>query len=148
MEVMHSVSDLKTQTFPTEHWAKRWLYSAAVLSSATGLIHMWFAPEHFEEWIGYGLFFVISSTAQIIYALVLLAWKPTRSWLLAGIFGNTFIILLYIVTRTLGIPVGPEAGMVEPLGILDVLSKIIEIALIACLIELLQIQTTFSSGRE
>lgn len=136
---MQSQLDPASQTRTAEHSAKSWLYSAAGLSALAGAIHMWYAPEHFEEWVGYGLTFIISSTAQIIYALVLLARKPTRSWLLAGILGNGFIILLYLVTRTLGIPVGPHVGHGEPYGIPDVLSKIAEMALIVCLIKLLKV---------
>lgn len=114
--------------------SKRWLYGAAALSVVAGLIHLVVAPEHFEEWIGYGLFFAVATVAQLMYALLIVAWKPTRNLLLAGIIGNGLIIGLYLVTRTFGIPFfGPHAGHVEPIGMLDTISKIIELGLIACL---------------
>ncbi len=46
---------------------------------------------------------------------------------------------LYRVTRTIGIPyIGPEAGTIESAGLLDVTSKLLELALIACLVLILR----------
>lgn len=84
--------------------SRPWLYSAAVLSVIAGAIHLVVTPEHFAEWIGYGLFFLMATIAQLGYAVLLLTQKPTRTVLLAGILGNSLIIGLYLITRTLGIP--------------------------------------------
>jgi hypothetical protein len=71
---------------------------------------LWVIPEHFEEWWGYGLFFLIVTIAQALYAVILLRW-PGQGLLLAGIAGNSAIILLYLLTRTVGIPFfGPGRG--------------------------------------
>ncbi len=129
------------------HHSKRWLYGAAVLSFVAGLIHLVVGPEHFEEWLGYGLFFAVATVAQVMYALLIVAWKPTRSLLLVGIIGNGLIIGLYLVTRTLGIPFfGPHAGDVEPVGVLDTISKIVELGLIACLIVAWRVQPNTAHG--
>ena len=50
------------------------LYLAAVLSLAAASIHVWAMPEHFEEWWGYGAFFVGAAVFQGLYGLVLL-WR-------------------------------------------------------------------------
>lgn len=115
---------------------KRLQYTAAALSVLTGLIHLFVTPEHFEEWIGYGLFFFIAATCQLLFAVVITVFTPpTREVLWAGILGNAAIIALWVVTRTIGIPFfGPEAGEIEPIGLADSLSKITELALIGCLI--------------
>ncbi len=34
------------------------LYTVAALSLLAALIHLWVMPEHFEEWWGYGAFFL------------------------------------------------------------------------------------------
>jgi hypothetical protein len=129
------------------HHSKWWLYSAAILSVVAGLIHLVVAPEHFEEWLGYGLFFAVATVAQLMYALLLVAWKPTRNLLLAGIIGNSLIIGLYLVTRTLGIPFfGPHAGDVEPIGMLDTISKIVELALIVCLVVMWRVRPAAIHG--
>jgi hypothetical protein len=54
---------------------------AAVLSLLAALLHVWVMPEHFEEWWGYGAFFLVAATAQALYAVVLLrAPTPTILW--------------------------------------------------------------------
>jgi len=120
--------------------ARPWLVRAAGLSAGAGVIHLMVTPEHIDHWIGYGLFFLVAAAAQLGYS-ALLALKPSREALLAGVIGNGLILGLYLVTRTVGIPYfGPEAWVVEPVGIVDALSKVIEIALIACLLVLLRLQ--------
>lgn len=113
---------------------------AMKLSIVAGLIHVLAAPSHLEEWIGYGAFFLLASTAQVCYALLLAIETPSRKLFWAGILGNAAIIALWVVTRTTGIPFfGPEAGEVEPVGLLDSISKITEVVLIYHLVLLLRI---------
>jgi len=98
----------------------RTLYAAASLSLVAALIHLWVMPEHFEEWWGYGTFFLATAAAQLLYVPLLLRW-PSKTVLLAGIAGNLAIVVLYLLTRTVGIPLlGPEAGKVEGVGLADV----------------------------
>jgi MFS family permease len=105
------------------------LYAAAALSLLAALIHLWVAPEHFEEWWGYGAFFVVAAAAQLLYGPVLLRW-PTRAVLLWGIAGNLMIVALYLLTRTVGIPLfGPKAGEVEQIGFADVCATTSELGL-------------------
>ena len=105
------------------------LYAAAVLSLVAALIHLWVAPEHFEEWWGYGAFFLAAAAAQLLYVPLLLR-RPTRAVLIAGIAGNLAIVALYLLTRTVGIPLlGPEAGKVEGIGFADVCATTSELGL-------------------
>ena len=105
------------------------LYAAVALSLVAGLVHLWVAPEHFEEWWGYGAFFLVAAAAQVLYAPVLLRW-PSRGVLLAGIAGNIAIVALYLLTRTTGIPLfGPEAGEVEGIGFADVCATTSELGI-------------------
>jgi hypothetical protein len=54
--------------------------------------------------------------------------------LLAGILGNSSIVLLYLATRTLGVPaVGPHAGEVEAVGALDACATVSEVVLVGAL---------------
>jgi len=106
------------------------LYAAAGFSLVAAIVHLWATPEHFEEWWGYGAFFLVSAVAQAAYAALLLA-RPSQRFLIAGIVGNSAIVLLYLVTRTLGIPFfGPEAGVVEGGGALGVIATASEAALV------------------
>lgn len=123
---------------PTMTRSKTWLYAAAGLSTLAGLLHLLVMPEHFEEWLGYGLFFLVVALAQLVYAVLLLRWPASRALLVAGIVGNTTIVGFWAFTRTVGVPLGPAAGEVEAIGAIDTLSKLIELALIGCLLLLLR----------
>ena len=93
------------------------------------LIHLWVVPEHFGEWWGYGAFFLVAASAQLLYVPLLLRW-PTRTVLLLGIGGNFAIVVLYLLTRTVGIPLfGPEAGEVEGVGFADVCATTSELGI-------------------
>ena len=114
--------------------SKTILYAAAVFSLLAAGIHLWATPEHFEEWWGYGAFFLVSAVAQGAYAAALLRWPPGRALLLLGLWGNLSIVALYLVTRTVGIPFfGPHAGEVEGIGAADLSATAAEFALIAVL---------------
>jgi manganese oxidase len=117
--------------------SKMILYAAAAFSLIAALIHLWVIPEHLEEWWGYGAFFLISAVAQGAYSGALLRW-PRRPLLLLGIGGNVSIIVLYLLTRTVGIPFfGPHAGEVEGVGVADLCATTSELALVVALLGVL-----------
>lgn len=130
---------------------KKLLYGTAGLSVAAAFVHGIVTPEHFEEWWGYGIFFLIAALAQLFYGLFLVfqPWQPdpireTKGFSVtylywAGIIGNGFLIVLYLVTRTVGIPFfGPEAGEVEGVTVLSLVSKMLEASVIIALFILLR----------
>ncbi len=110
------------------------LYTVAALSLLAALIHLWVMPEHFEEWWGYGTFFLVAAVAQVVYVPLLLRWPNRTLLLLLGIAGNSAIVLLYLLTRVVGIPLfGPEAGEVERVGFIDVCATSSEAAIVVAL---------------
>lgn len=127
---------------------RRWQLIAVALSILPGWTHVFAAPEHFREWIGYGLFFAIAAVCQVAYAFLLGRRIPPSPRLLwAGVLGNAAILALWAVTRTVGVPFfGPGAGEVEPVGVLDLLSTAAEAALIACLFVLLRARRSVMRG--
>jgi hypothetical protein len=109
------------------------LYAAAALSPLAALVHLWVAPEHFEEWWGYGAFFVVAAASQLLYAPIVLLW-PAPTVLLSGIAGNLAIAVMYLLTRTVGIPLfGPEAGQVEGFGFVGVCATASEVGIAVAL---------------
>jgi hypothetical protein len=111
-------------------WSDTTLRVAAALSLLAAIIHLWVIPEHFEEWWGYGTFFVVVALAQGLYALCLLR-RPGRPLLLFGVAGNMTIVILWLVTRTSGIPLlGPHAGDVEEVGALDLFCTLAEVCVV------------------
>ena len=115
---------------PAQGRAGTTLRAVAALSLLAAMIHLWVMPEHFEEWWGYGTFFLVSAFAQGLYGPGLLRW-PNRVILLAGVAGNLAIVILWLVTRTSGIPLfGPHAGEVEDVGTLDLICTLAEVGII------------------
>ncbi len=111
-------------------------YTAAVLTLIAGIIHGLYIQEHFEEWWGYGWFFLISTIAQLVYVPLILMplGRFTRTVYWIGIIGNAAIVIMYLVTRTLGIPFfGPGAGEIEEASLLGIISVVAEILLIIAL---------------
>lgn len=106
----------------------RILNAAAALSFTAALIHVSVAPAHFAEYWGFGAFFVISAAGQLVWAG--LAWSGTedRRILALGALGNLAIAVFWLASRTVGLPVGPESGQAEGLGLHDALATVDEIA--------------------
>ena len=66
--------------------------------------------------------------------MALVRW-PTPEFLWLGIVVNLGIIVLWAWTRTIGIPLfGPHAGEVEPVGTIDIVSKLAEAGVVALLV--------------
>src|SRR5215470_11991034 len=111
--------------------ARPYLYGGlAALSAGAAAIHFAVVFEHFHKYVLYGVFFLIISWAQAIWAAVVL-WRPSRLWLWLGLAGNAIILAVYLASRTTGLPFGPDKGHTEPFGALDVVCAAVELALIA-----------------
>jgi hypothetical protein len=101
----------------------------AALSAGAAAIHFAVVFEHFVEYTLYGVFFLIVSWAQLIWPAVLL-WRPSRLWLWLGMGGNAIVIAVYAASRTVGLPFGPGLHHPESVGALDLVSCVLEVALI------------------
>lgn len=98
---------------------------AAGFSVLAGLIHYAVVPEHRSEWVWYAVFFTLLGAFQLIWAAA--AWSVRRRWLfLLGILANAAAIALWIISRTAGLPFGPDAGEPEPAGFIDILCVLAE----------------------
>ena len=80
---------------------------AIVCSTAAALAHLVAAPSHFTWWPAAGVFFVVLGFVQLSYAIAILRGATGETLLLAGIWGTVAIILLYVASRTVGIPWSP-----------------------------------------
>jgi hypothetical protein len=109
---------------------------AAALSLVAGWIHLVVVERHFQEWWGYGAFFLAAAAGQLLFTVLLL--RRTWSWLpLAGIAGNVAIIGMYVLSRTNGPPLGPHSGRPEDAGPLDLVATAAEFGVIVALVALL-----------
>ena len=104
-------------------------YSVASASTGAAAIHYAVVAEHFDEWWGFGLFFVASAVAQLVWAVVVVASR-SRLLIWFGVIGNAAIVVLWIVTRTVGTLVGPEPARPEPIGLADSVATAFEMTIV------------------
>ena len=106
------------------------LVSASLGAAA---IHFSVIGEHFQEWWAFGLSFVAAAWFQAWWAVVF-ALRPARAVAAAGGIVNAAIVVVWIVSRTVGLPFGPDAGKPEAVGFADVLTTALEVVLVAGLL--------------
>ena len=70
-------------------------------------------------------FFVVVAAAQLVWGAVALARAP-RWWLALGAVGNLVVVATWVVSRTVGLPVGEFAGTTLPVGFSDGLATALE----------------------
>src|SRR5215472_18977785 len=74
----------------------------AALSVGAAAIHFAVTFEHFNEYVLYGVFYLLISWAGAIWAPVVL-WRPSKLWLWLGIAGNAIILAVYFASRLTGL---------------------------------------------
>lgn len=132
----------------------------AALSVGAAAIHFAVTFEHFSEYSLYGVFFLVLAWAQLLWPVVLIAlpvssWAPARAprparcpagwlrsgltplaarrmalWLWLGIVGNVGVLVVYLSSRSIGLPIGPDTTSTESWGGLDLVCGIEEILLV------------------
>jgi hypothetical protein len=103
--------------------------SLAALSMAAAAIHFAVMGEHFAEYVAFGVFFSVVAWLQAMWAVGVTV-LPSKRLLLVGLVGNALVVLVWLFSRTTGLPIGPEAGVPEPAAFVDVLSTILEVAIV------------------
>jgi hypothetical protein len=106
------------------------LLAIAALAWAAGLIHAVAGVDHFREYWLFGLFFALLAPAQVVWGGGVYR-SPRRRLLIAGGALNVAVALLWVVSRTVGLPLGPETWRPEPVGAIDLLASCDEAALAA-----------------
>jgi hypothetical protein len=104
--------------------------AVALASLEASIIHGALGPSHFHEATIFGVFFVVSSALQAIWALLIVR-RADRLVLSIGVWGNAAVLVLWGVTRTVGLPIGPETWRPEAVGAPDVVSCLCELAVIS-----------------
>lgn len=84
-----------------------------LLSGGAALVHFAAIGEHFTEYWLFGLFFMGLSLLQMAWAIAVMV-RPSRPLLWIGAVGNALVVGVWILSRTMGLPFGPESG--EPMG--------------------------------
>jgi hypothetical protein len=108
----------------TDRAALRLLLGAA--ATGAGVIHLAFAPEHLREWLPLGVGFLVAGVLQLAWALAVVTRDSRRLLWLGGVFSLAFVAV-YVMSRTTGLPLGPEAFEPEGVGAADLLCCALEV---------------------
>jgi len=97
--------------------------------AASAGIHLAVVPSHWAAAEVYGVFFLVAGACQLAYSVLVLI-RPLRALVAVNLAGNLGLVLLWLQTRTAGIPLGPDAGVREPVGVLDLASVACELVVV------------------
>lgn len=111
----------------------------ALLSLAAGAIHLAVIEAHFREYWLFGVFFVVVALFQLGWGFLLL-FRQRTTWLWLGAGVNAAVLAIWTLSRTVGLPVGPEAGVPESISLADLVASGYEILIVAGVAGLLRPQ--------
>jgi hypothetical protein len=104
---------------------------AALLLAGAALIHSSVVRAHLDHWRPESMFFLALAMAEAYLAVGLVLWD---SWSLyvATIALNLLTAGIWLWSRTVGLPLGPEAFQAESIGALDAICTAFELG--ACVL--------------
>jgi hypothetical protein len=133
--VLVSRTEAPDEVVETDSTRARVLWRLAIIATvASGVVHAAAVPHHAEENAVFGVFFFVSALVQFLWC-TLAVLSPSRSLLTSGVVVNVALIVLWALTRTVGLP-GLLDGP-EEVGPWDVSSKIWELIALVCCVLLL-----------
>jgi hypothetical protein len=105
-------------------WPLQWLVVLTLAGAA--VIHADQIAVHLEEWRAAGLTFIGMAVVQAALAALILL-RPSRPAYLWSMAVSLFTVALWAVSRTAGLPIGPEAGEPEMVGRPDLTASALEV---------------------
>jgi hypothetical protein len=103
----------------------RVLSAIALASIAAGAVSLAAAATVGRDSTQNLAFFVVVAAAQLAWGAIALARAP-RWWLALGAVGNLVVVATWVLSRTVGLPVGEYAGITLPVGFPDGLATALE----------------------
>jgi len=133
--------DAEVETAPPDRTAEaaaRWLLAGCSLGAAA--VHFAYSSAHFAQYWLYGVFFVTTAWIQLVWALGVVL-RPRRWVFLLGYGVNAAIIVVWALSRTVGVLVGPGASVKEAARFPDILTTLLEaVVMLGSLVLLLRPQ--------
>jgi hypothetical protein len=110
----------------------RWL--VAVCLGGAAVLHFAYAPSYFDVYWGYGVFFVGIAWLQAV-AAVLVVLRPSRTVVISTLVINLSVLAVWVLSRTVGVGIGPQATVTQAVGYPDLLATILEaLVVVGCLV--------------
>lgn len=104
------------------------LLIACGLALGAGLIHVVAAVQHVDEHTLFALFFVVLALAQFGWGIAVYR-SPSPRLLVIGAVVSVLVVMLWVASRTVGLPIGPESWSPEPVGAIDSIASADELVL-------------------
>ncbi len=114
---------------PNEAVDRSLIQIVAGLSLGAAVIHLAAAPAHYAELGDVGAGFLVAGVFQAVWARAVLT-SSTRRTAWVGIVGTLGIVAAWIVSRSVGLPVGAEPWTPEAIGLPDGASTIFELLIV------------------
>jgi hypothetical protein len=119
---------MATEPTNDDHTGRRVIWLALVSLAAAG-IHFALIGDHVDEHVAFGLFFAVVAWGQALWAVAMLI-APVRWLLVAGLAGNLAVIVVWALSRTIGLPLGPDPWSPEAANSADLLATGLELAIV------------------
>jgi hypothetical protein len=110
------------------------------LSIAAGVVHARALFDHATHYWLFGVFFGVLTYAQVLWGLLVYRRPDDRRWFMAAAVGSLGVVAIWLVSRSVGLPIGPWAGRAEPFGVADIAASLDEIALAGVILAMLRPQ--------
>jgi hypothetical protein len=91
----------------------------------TAVIHLAVVPEHLREWPTAAVFFVALSIVELALAVAVVVGTSRRMFLVGGAV-SVASAALWAASRTVGLPIGPEAFTPEAIAAPDLFATALE----------------------
>ncbi|MEA2194039.1 MAG: hypothetical protein QOG42_473 [Solirubrobacteraceae bacterium] len=108
------------------------------LSAAAGIIHARALFDHATHYWLFGVFFGVLTYAQVLWAIIVYRRPDERRWLMPAAVGSLVVLGIWIVSRSVGLPIGPWAGRPEPFGVADIAASLDELVLAALIVAIVR----------
>jgi hypothetical protein len=103
----------------------------SALAATAGVIHLVAAIEHVAVSRMLGVFFALVGTGQLAAGWWIQRRPRNERMLKLAAAGSVAVALLWIFSRTTGLPFGPDAGKVSSIGVADTIATLQELAFAA-----------------
>jgi hypothetical protein len=114
------------------------LFVAGTLAVTAGLIHVKAMADHVAHYWLFGVLFGVVACAQIGWGVWLWRRPMSNRALVAGAIGTLGVIGVWVVSRTVGLPIGPWAGEAEEIGVSDAIATLAELALLPVVVAIVR----------
>ena len=98
----------------------------AALSFGAAAIHFSAVREHWQQWPLAGIFFAVVGILQVAWGAAVLH-RPNWILLALGAAAQLQVVVVWIISRTSGMPFGPQAHVAEAVGTADVVCSVMEV---------------------